>query len=105
MNMSKALKKDCLPKLQARYAHRNREGKSRMLDELCDDYGYERKYAIKVLSSSLAFVAGKPYLGPERRYDEIESVSANHLADSRATVRQALGPHTAAVAALLRTAL
>ncbi len=36
MNMSKALKKDWLPKLQARYAHRNREGKSRMLDELCD---------------------------------------------------------------------
>ncbi len=39
MNMSKALKRDWLPKLQARYAHRNREGKSRMLDDLCDDYG------------------------------------------------------------------
>jgi hypothetical protein len=38
MNMSKALKKDWLPKLQARYALRNREGKTRMLDELCDDY-------------------------------------------------------------------
>ncbi len=74
MNMSKALKKDWLPKLQARYAHRNREGKSRMLDELCDDYGYERKYAIKLLSSSLAPAAGKPYPGPEKRYDEIESV-------------------------------
>ncbi len=74
MNMSKALKKDWLPKLQARYAHRNREGKSRMLDELCDDYGHERKYAIKLLSSSLAPAAGKPYPGPEKRYDEIESV-------------------------------
>jgi hypothetical protein len=36
------LKKDWLPKLQERYAHRHREGKSRMLDELCEDYGYGR---------------------------------------------------------------
>ena len=48
MNMSKELKKEMLPKLQVRYSHRNREGKSRMLDELCDDYQYERKYAIKL---------------------------------------------------------
>ena len=32
MNMSNALKKDWLPKLPMRYARRNREGKSRMLD-------------------------------------------------------------------------
>ena len=42
MNMSKELKKDWLPKLQERYAHRHREGKSRMFDELCEDYGYGR---------------------------------------------------------------
>ena len=48
MHMSKALKKDWLHKLQARYARRNREGKTRMLDELCEDYEYERKYAIKL---------------------------------------------------------
>jgi len=36
MNMSKELKVDWLPKLQARYARRNREGKGRMLDELCE---------------------------------------------------------------------
>jgi hypothetical protein len=34
--MSKDLKKDWLPKLQERYAWRRREGKSRMLDELCE---------------------------------------------------------------------
>jgi hypothetical protein len=43
MNMSEDLNKDCLEKLTARYAHRNREGKSRMLDELCEDFKYERK--------------------------------------------------------------
>ena len=30
-----------------------------MLDELCEDYGYERKYAIKLLSGSLPAAAGK----------------------------------------------
>jgi len=38
MNMSKELKKDWLPKLQERYARRQLEGKSRMLDDLCEDY-------------------------------------------------------------------
>ena len=74
MNMSKELKKDWLPKLQARYARRHREGKSRMLDELCEDYKYERKYAIKLLSGGLAPAAGRARPGPERRYVEIESV-------------------------------
>jgi hypothetical protein len=72
--MSKELKKDWLPKLQARYLRRHREGKSRMLDELCDDYQYERKYAIKLLSGSLAAAAGKVHPGPERRYGEIQPV-------------------------------
>jgi hypothetical protein len=74
MNMSKALKKDWLPKLQARYALRNREGKTRMLDELCDDYQYERKYAIKLLSGGLAAPAARVHPEPERRYGEIQSV-------------------------------
>ncbi len=74
MNMSKELKKDWLPKLQARYLRRSREGKSRMLDELCDDYKYERKYAIKLLSGGLAAASGKVHPGPERRYGEIQSV-------------------------------
>lgn len=42
MNMSKELKKDWLPKLHGRYARRTREGKSRMLDGLCEDYRYEQ---------------------------------------------------------------
>jgi hypothetical protein len=74
MNMSKELKKDWLPKLQVRYSRRSREGKSRMIDELCDDHKYERKYAIKLLSGGLALAPGKVHPGPERRYGEIQSV-------------------------------
>jgi len=74
MNMSKELKKDWLPKLQLRYSRRNREGKSRMLDELCLDYEYERKYAIKLLSGSFAAAVAKAHPGPQRLYLEIQSV-------------------------------
>ncbi len=49
MKTSQELKRDCLVKQQSRYARRGREGWSRMLDELCEDYGYERKHAIKLL--------------------------------------------------------
>jgi hypothetical protein len=69
MNMSKELKRDWLPKLQERYGHRNRQGKSRMLDELCEDYKYERKYAIKLLSGGLPVGPGRVHPGPERRYE------------------------------------
>jgi len=74
MNMSKELKRDWLPKLQERYGHRNRQGKSRMLDELCEDYEYERKYAIKLLGGGLPVRAGRVHPGPERRYEMIEPV-------------------------------
>lgn len=74
MNMSQAIKKDLLPKLQERYARRNREGKSRMLDELCEDYGYDRKYAIKLLGGKLKEPSGRPKPGPEARYGVIEPI-------------------------------
>ena len=74
MNMSKELKKDWLPKLQVRYSRRNREGKSRMLDELCEDYEYERKYAIKLLCGGLPPPSGRVHPGPEPQYELIEPV-------------------------------
>jgi hypothetical protein len=49
MNMSREIREDLLPRLRERYVGRGREGRSRMLEELCADYGYERKYAIKLL--------------------------------------------------------
>ena len=64
MYMSKELKKECLAKLRERYARRNREVKSRMLDELCEDFDYERKYAIKLLGSGLPPGSGRVHSGP-----------------------------------------
>ena len=72
--MSKKLKSEWLPKLQARYARRNREGKSRMLDDLCEDQEYERKYAIKLLSGGLPPRPPGVHCGPERQYGMIEPV-------------------------------
>ena len=37
MNMSREIKEDLLPRLKAHYAKRARDGRSRMLDELCQD--------------------------------------------------------------------
>jgi len=74
MNMSQELKRDWVPKLQSRYARRNREGKSRMLDELCEDYNYERKYAIKLLRGGLPESSGRLRPGREPRYEVIEPV-------------------------------
>ena len=76
MNMSKELKKDWLPKLRARYQGRSREGKSRMLDELCQDYEYERKYAIKLLGGHLPAPSGQARAGREPQYGLIEPVVA-----------------------------
>jgi len=72
MNMSQELKENWLPKQQRRYARRNREGKSRMLDELCEDYDYERKYAIKLLRGSLPGPSGRRPPGREPQYELIE---------------------------------
>jgi hypothetical protein len=74
MNTSEELKKDCLEKLIVRYGHRNREGKSRMLDELCEDFNYERKYAIKLLRGALPASPGRVHPGPERLYEIVEPI-------------------------------
>jgi hypothetical protein len=74
MNMSKELKKEWLAKLLVRYASRGREGKSRMLDELCEDYEYERKYAIKLLGGVVPPGSGRVHPGPEKIYGEIKTV-------------------------------
>jgi hypothetical protein len=74
MNMSTTLQRELLPRLRARYERRNREGKTRMLDDLCADYDYERKYAIKLLRDTRPAPSGRPRPGPEPRYALIEPV-------------------------------
>jgi hypothetical protein len=72
MNMSREIKDDLLPRLRERYAGRGRAGRGRMLDELCADYGYERKYAIKLLLGRLPSPTGRQKPGPPTQYDLIE---------------------------------
>jgi hypothetical protein len=74
MHMSTEMKLESLPKLRIRYGRRNREGKSLMLDELCEDHGYERKYAIKLLRGTLPEGSGRGHPGPEPQYASIEPI-------------------------------
>ncbi|HMO66441.1 MAG TPA: hypothetical protein PKE47_14665, partial [Verrucomicrobiota bacterium] len=74
MKMSRALKQGLLGKLQARYARRDREGKGLMLDELCEDFGFERKYAIRLLRGGVPAPGWRPRPGPERQYESLEPV-------------------------------
>ncbi len=58
-----------------RYQGRGCEGKGRLLDEFCEHYGYERKYAIKLLGGAVEAVAAKHSPpGPEPRYRPIVEV-------------------------------
>jgi len=74
MHMSQEVKENWLPKVRARYEKRGREGKTRMLDELCEDHGYERKYAIKLLNGSLPEPSGRRRPGPAPQYEGIEPI-------------------------------
>jgi hypothetical protein len=72
--MSQELKENWLPKVRARYEQRSREGKTRMLNELCEDHGYERKYAIKLVNGSLPVPSGRRHPGPVPQYEIIEPI-------------------------------
>jgi len=60
--------------LRRRYAGRGKEGKSRLLDEFCEQHGYERKYAIKLLGDQLPPASGRPPPGPEPKYESVVEV-------------------------------
>ena len=63
-----------LQKLRRRYAARGKEAKSRLLDEFCEHYGYERKYAIKLLCHRLPPAQAQSPPGPLPRYEPILEV-------------------------------
>ena len=52
--MKTVTREERLGKLRAWYAQRGREGKSRLLNEVCEEYGYSRKHAIKLLRDPAA---------------------------------------------------
>jgi len=74
MHMSQEMKENWLPKVRARYEKRSREGKTRMLNELCEDHGYERKYAIKLVNGTLPKPSGGSRPGPVPQYEVIEPI-------------------------------
>lgn len=49
--MSQKVREEMLPRLRQRYVGRGRQGRSKMLDELCEQFGYDRKHAIKLLGA------------------------------------------------------
>ena len=64
-----------LARLRRRYQGRGKEGKARLLDEFCEDYGYERKYAIKLLGASADAPDDKSSPpGPEPKYEPVSHV-------------------------------
>ena len=61
LKMSATSRGEVLAQARARYQKRGKEGRSRLLDEVCALCGYERKYAIKVLGGR------RPIVGSARR--------------------------------------
>ena len=73
--MTKELRRsEELKRWQERYRRRNREGKILMLDEFCEQYGYDRKYAAKLLAGCLPPPKGARPTGPEPRYEPLREV-------------------------------
>ena len=65
-----------LQRLRQRYGGRGKEGKSRLLDEFCEQHGYERKYAIKLLGDTRPPAPGASPPGPEPQYEPVVEVLA-----------------------------
>jgi hypothetical protein len=65
---------DELERLRWRYAGRGKSGKGRLLDEFCEQHGYERKYAIKLLHAGPPPPGSGPRPGPEPKYEPVQEV-------------------------------
>jgi hypothetical protein len=72
MKMKSISREEQLERLRRRYRERGLEGKQRILDELCEQYGYHRKHAIRLLNREACQKGCPP--GPEPRYEPIVEV-------------------------------
>ena len=72
--MSEKSRSEFMGLMRERYRHRGREGRSRLLDEVCAMCGYERKYAMKVLGGRRAIAGGQGLKrgGSQQRYGDAE---------------------------------
>jgi hypothetical protein len=76
MPMSRKIAEELLPRLRLRSTGRGRKGRSLLIDELCGQWGYSRKHAIKLLGAKTGW-GGDPAVrkGRPPKYDsEVEEV-------------------------------
>jgi hypothetical protein len=72
MKMKILSREEQLATLRYRYEQRQAEGKARILDELCEQYGYHRKHAIRLMNTPAPPPGPRPLRpGPEPRYEAI----------------------------------
>lgn len=91
--MNKTLSRtEQLQRLRRRYAGRGKEGKSRLLDEFCEQHHYERKYAIKLLGDTLPPASGTPPPGPPPHYQPVLDVLATIWAKAEQLCGKRLAP-------------
>jgi len=69
MKLKNISRQEQLERLRNRYEGRGPEGRSRILDEICEQYGYHRKHAIRLLNG--ADVPRRSPPGPQRQYEGI----------------------------------
>lgn len=69
MKLKSISREEQLERWRRRYQGRGPEGRSRLLDELCEAHGYHRKHAIRLLNG--AAVPRKSPPGPGRQYGAI----------------------------------
>jgi hypothetical protein len=51
MSMSQKVREEMLPRLRQRYVGRGKKGKQALISEVCEQWGYSRKHAIKLLNA------------------------------------------------------
>ncbi len=70
--MSKQSKQEYLEDRRARYPSRNQAGKSAMIDDVCDTFGWSRKHSIKALNDQVSLGERSKKRGSKPVYGEAE---------------------------------
>ena len=80
LKMSENSRREVILKMRERYAGRGRKGRSRLLDELCELCGYDRKHAIKLLGKKVPAAGGKVRSGgPRPQYRDAERMVVKEI--------------------------
>jgi hypothetical protein len=74
--MSQKVSEELLPRLRQRYMGRGKKGRGALLDEGCEQFGYSRKHAIKLLGAKAGWggKAGVSQGRPSVHGKEVEEV-------------------------------